>query len=203
MTVQRPGLTVLTQARFEPITLEEARLWCRVDADDTSEDWILLLLIEAARDRAEDLTGLAVARQSLEWTIDTLPDGDVALEIPRPPLVSLDYITYLDLDGAWQTLAGSPDNWVLDTTSTPARVTPLYGANWPTVREQIGAVKIGFTSGYITSSQMPPKLLLWLQQRIATWYCYRDTLSEKAINEMPRDYVDGLLDHLRFSKFFA
>ena len=197
------GVRVRTGETIEPVTLEEARVWCKVDPDDTTDDAMLLLLISAARERAEDLTGMCIARRQLEWRIDRLPDGGAPLEVPYPPLISLDYITYLDTAGDSQTLSGSPDPWILEDKDLPARVTPLYGQSWPATRNQIGSVLVGFTAGYTTNAKMPASLKLWIQQRICTWASFRETLTMKGVSELPRDYVDGLLDSLRLGRFFA
>jgi len=199
----RPNITVLTAATSEPVTLEEARQWSLLDADDTSQDWKLLMISKAARERAEFLTGMALLRQTLEWRINRLPTDDNPLEIPYPPLVTLNYISYIDSTGVAQTLAGSPDAWLLNAEAMPARVTPLYGEPWPDVREQTGAVRIGFTCGYATSSQMPAQLLLWMQQRIESWFCAPGAMAPRAVHEMPRDHVDALLDPFRFDRFFV
>jgi hypothetical protein len=44
---------VITAVATEPVTLAEARLQCKVDADDTTHDAVLTALITAAREFAE------------------------------------------------------------------------------------------------------------------------------------------------------
>ena len=203
MPTLRPDITVVTANTWEPVTLEEARLWTRADPDDTSQDAMLLELIQAARERAEDLTGMSLVRQTLRWSIDKFPASDLPLEIPWPPLISVTSITYMDSSGDWQALAGSPDQWILNTAAMPAKITPLYGESWPDVRDRSGNVQIEFVCGYAAAAQVPARAKLWMRKKITDWDCDRETISPKAYVQLPRGDVDGLLDTLRFSAFFA
>lgn len=202
----------LTAPNHEPVTLTEAKLWCRIEDDDTAQDAVLLLLIQAARERAEEITGRAFARRTFELRLDDFPTEvgikarDVApVVIPRPPLVTLDYVTYATTDGdvSW---VGSPQAWDLDVggDSNPARFVPSGGGSWPTVDVRPGAVRVGFTAGYATASKMPQRVRLWMQARLSTWFEQRETIVVgKSVANVPRDLVDGLLDELRAVTLFA
>lgn len=202
----------LTAPNHEPVTLAEAKLWCRIEDDDTAQDAVLLLLIQAARERAEAITGRAFARRTFELRLDAFPvevgiaARDVApIVIPRPPLVSLDYLTYATTDGdvSW---VGSPQMWDLDVggDSNPARIVPAGGASWPTSDARPGAIRVGFTAGYATASKMPQRVRLWMQARISSWFEQRETIVVgKSVSDVPRDLIDGLLDELRAVTLFA
>lgn len=202
-------LRELARPATESVTLTEAKLWLRVEDDATDQDAMILLLIKAARTRAEAITGRAFARRAFELRLDDFPilqSGAVApVVIPRPPLVTLDYVTYATADGdsSW---VGSPQMWDLDSggDSNPARFIPVGGVSWPSVESRPGAVRIGFTAGYATASQMPETARLWMQERISSWFSQRETIVVgKSISEVPRDLVDGLLDELRAVTLFA
>lgn len=194
----------LTEPAIEPVTLTEAKLWCRVEDDDTSQDAMMLLLIRAARERAEQITAMAFARRTFELRGDAFPEDDGAIWLPYPPIVSVQYVTYGTDDGD-VALTGSPENWSLDVggAEIPARLSPLYGSSWPSGIAQAGTIRIGYTAGHLTASTMPATVRLWMQARISTWNEFREQIAAGSVNALPRDFVDGLLDHYRARTFFA
>lgn len=204
----------LTEPSTEPVTLAEARLWLRIHDDDTTQDAMLLLLITAARERAEAITRRALARRTFELRLDAFPADEVWPEtgtsgpgriwIPNPPLVSVESITYATGDGD-VAMTGSPQEFTVDLGGDilPGRVWPLQGDSWPSAVETPGAIRIRYTAGYATASKMPQRLRHWIQARVSTWYEFREQIVQGAANELPRDHVDGLLDDLRARRFFA
>jgi uncharacterized phiE125 gp8 family phage protein len=193
----------VTPPTVEPVTVTEARLWVRMDSDDTTQDAMIQLLIIAMREHAEAITGRAFASRTLEVIMDAFPEDNDVIELPYPPLSSVSYVTYTDGDGADQTLSGSPDAFLVDTGSYPGRVSPLYGGTWPATRAQIGAVRIGFVAGYGTTNLIPKALRIWMQARIATIFENREHLVMNNMVEIPRDFADGLLDNLRVRTMFS
>lgn len=190
----------ITAPTTEPVTLTEAKLWCRIEDDDTSQDAVLLLLIRAARERAEHLTGRKYSRRQVELRLDSFPSGPI--DLPYPPLVSVDSFLYGTADGDVE-LTGSPETYQLDEggDQTPARVAPL--TTWPTAATEIAAIRIRYTVGYASTSKMPAALRLWMQQRISTWYENREHMGLSNVTAFPRDFVDGLLDGLRAARMFG
>jgi len=194
---------MVTAPAVEPVTIDEARLWCRIDADDATQDAMLQLLIIAMREHAEAITGRAFASRTLEFVMDAFPPDDEPIELPYPPLASVSYITYVDASGADQTMGGSPDAFLVDTASYPGRLTPLFAGTWPAIRDQIGAVRIGYVAGYATTNLIPKALRVWMQARIATIFENREHLVMNNMVEIPRDFADGLLDSLRVRVMFS
>ena len=60
--------TLIAGPGEEPVTLAEAKAWCRIDASD--EDALVTALIAAARLQVESLTGRALVTQSWRLTLD-------------------------------------------------------------------------------------------------------------------------------------
>lgn len=208
------NVRVITAPACEPVSRAEAKLWCRIDTDDSTQDSMVDLLIQAARERAEEITGQAFVQRELEAVYDEFPDSGRPIELPGAPLISVDYITYIDPNGDLQTLAGSPEQWRVDTVRKPGRVQPLNGSDWPaTLVDQIGAVKIGFTCGYSYSGSpqdeaqqaaIPAAARNWMHARIASFFENRESLVVGGqFQQPPRDFVDGLLDGLIVRKRFA
>jgi uncharacterized phiE125 gp8 family phage protein len=192
---------VVTGPVLEPVTLAEAKLWCRIDDDDTEQDAMVLLLIQAMREYAEQLTGRSFAQQTLELSLDAFPD---VIELPHSPVSSVTSITYIDGDGATQTLGGSPTEFQEDLYSEPARLVPLTGESWPTTADVLNAVRVRYVTGYANVTAIPNQVRLWIQTRISTLFEHREQLIVGGqVQALPRDFVDGLLDGLRAKRMFA
>lgn len=186
---------VVTQPTYLPVTMAEARQWCRIDADITAHDWDLTLLIRAMTKFAENLTGRSFVQRELELILDCFPCR--VIELPYPPLVSVSSISYLDGDGATQTLEGSPSQFQVSTSREPGHVRPLYLESWPSTRSELEAVKIRYIAGYASFSALPPELKLWMNARMATLFENREQIIiGNIVNDLPRAFVDGLLDSL-------
>ncbi len=206
-----PYIKVLEAPSAEPVSLAEAKAWCRVE--DTNSDDIIGLLIQAARERAEEITGRAFVRRRLELRLDAFPENGEAIALPFPPVISVEYVAYLDTGGALQTLSGSPSQWYEDFGSEPGRIQPLLGQDWPSAAELSSAVRIGYTCGYAPVGSpedaaalragVPALVKSWMHARLATMYENREQLVVGNVVSMPRDFVDGLLDGLRATKMFA
>jgi uncharacterized phiE125 gp8 family phage protein len=189
------SIRVITAPTTEPVTLAEARLWCRVDDDNTAEDAMLLLLIAAMRSYAENITGRVFAGRELELRLPCFPQR--VIELPYPPLRAVSRIQYLDTGGVWQELSGSPSTFQVDEYHEPGRVWPLWSECWPATRAELDAVRIAFTCGYAGPSQVPAALRVWMQARIATLYENREQLVVgSTVNALPHNFADGLLDEL-------
>lgn len=184
------GLTSLAAPSVEPITLAEAKLHCRVDGTD--DDALITALIVAARNKAENRTARALITQQWRLDLDGFPvDG---IDLPLPPLQSVQSITYLDADGVRQTLAAS--EYTVIANETPGSVLPAYGKSWPGCRVAPGSVQISFTAGYGASIAVPQAIKQWMLMYISQWYETRD-----AEHKVELGFVDALLDPYRVLRF--
>lgn len=137
---------VITAASAEPIALAEARLQCKVDADDTSFDAVLTALITAAREFAEHYTGRALAEQTLEGAMDAFPACGGAFDLPLPPVASITSIKYTDENGIEITLDAG--RYSLSTYDYSRTVALTFGNVWPTTQVIANAVRVRFVTGY-------------------------------------------------------
>jgi uncharacterized phiE125 gp8 family phage protein len=137
------GLKIYAPPSELAVSLADARQQCRVTS--TAEDAYLLALVNAAADWADGFTNRRLITQTWDWFLDAFPCSD-ALEVPYAPLQSVSSITYQDSAGATQTLSTS--DYVVDTKSTPARISLAYGKTWPVTYCQINAVTVRFVCGY-------------------------------------------------------
>lgn len=125
----------------EPITLDEAKDHCYV----TGSDWDTYLntLITAAREYAETETWRAIIDATYEYKLDAFPDE---IELPKPPVRTVDKIEYIDTDGNTQTLASS--KYDADTDGEYGRIQEAEGESWPDTDDVYNAVTVTFTAGY-------------------------------------------------------
>ena len=186
------GLTLTTAPDAEPLTLVEAKLHCKVDAND--DDALITALIVAARRLAEQQTGCALVTQSWRQTFDAFPAAAIALE--RPPLASVQTVKYYDTDGTLQTLGSGA--YTVHTSGQLGLVAPAYGTTWPATRDRLEAVEITFTAGYGNAAVVPQEIKQWMLLQIGHWYENREAVGER---RDPLPYVDALLDPYRVLRF--
>jgi uncharacterized phiE125 gp8 family phage protein len=139
------GLKLVTPPAVEPVTLAEAKTHLRLDT--AVDDSYVSALITAARERVELFLRRALITQVFEFTVDDFPAYDRAIDLPRPPLRSVEWIKYVDTSGVLQTVA--PDTYTVDASSNEiGRVALAWNRSWPFTRYTINAVTVRFTAGY-------------------------------------------------------
>lgn len=178
-------LKLVTAPTVEPVTLSEVKAQAVIGHD--LDDALLSVMISAAREHGESLTGRSWAPKTLEVVLDSFPSG--AIELPASPVTAVLSIKYLDADGVEQTM---PDtDYYVDTDSLVGRVVPKDA--WPETVERPNAVRVRYTAGFAAGS-IPPALKQWLLIRVASLYAQRESLTAGNVSELSRSFVDGLLD---------
>lgn len=188
------SLKRITDAVIEPITLNEAKDWCRVDTND--ENTLIESIIVAARQWCEVYTH----RQFITATWVQVMDGFAGREIQLRicPLVSVTSITYLDSSGTQQTFSSS--KYRVDTYSEPGRITLEFGEAWPVSRGVSNDGTITFKAGYGTEpSAVPQKIKTAIKLLVGHWYENREAYSMREMKEVGMA-VRSLLDSECWSK---
>ena len=181
-----PALTVPAS---EFVSLADAKRQVRREDVNTDDTYIQTILIPAVRERAEQETERQIPLAVWEYRLDRFPyDSCEPIIIPRPPLVSVDRIQYVDTDGVTQTWSSS--NYIVDAPVGPraakGRVTPAYNQIYPSTRVQINAVTIRFIAGY---SVVPPRLKKAMLLDLGTWFENREDQivgQGYVVNEFPK-----------------
>jgi uncharacterized phiE125 gp8 family phage protein len=143
---------------------------------DDSQDAIVAAAINAAADVLDPAAGgwLGRALRPQIWQLQLRSFGEHraqwrrhsphAIVLPYPPLLSVDSVQYLDVNGANQTLASGTDFRILGIGQPfgKAWIAPLYAGSWPVCRIDDASVRVEFTCGYDDSDesdmQMPRSL---------------------------------------------
>lgn len=147
-----------------PVSLAEARLAARIDTTDL--DGHVAELLAAAVEQAEHDTDRQLSTATYRLTLDAWPA--VAIELPRPPLVSVESIEYYDQAGVLRTLAA--DQYTVDTAPRLGRVLLAPGAAWPGVQTRADAIRIAYTAGYGTADQVPAGLKVAIKKLVSHWF---------------------------------
>lgn len=147
------GLILISGPLVSPIALSVVKAHLRVEHDD--DDEMIQSLIDATTehfDGRDGILGRAIVQQTWELRLNGFPP---CLEIPLPPLISLDSIKYVDVNGTIVTIDPA-DYQVVVEGFKKALVVPAYRLVWPIPRDVRDAVRVTFTAGYATVSEDSP-----------------------------------------------
>src|SRR5208282_4377777 len=166
------GIIVQSQPTAEPITLAQAKIFCRVS--NTDEDDLFNVWITAAREACETFCSRSFAVKSYLQSMDSFPyytdtvmsqmayppsyyslpmysttlwNYSQMIKLFYPPAIEVQGIDYTDTNGVNQTLEQDTD-FLLDNIWEPARIFPMPGQMWPACLYVPNAVRIRFTAGY-------------------------------------------------------
>jgi len=178
-------IKVITAPTAEPLTLEEVKANLRIVFSDEDDD--LERMIRAARQMAEERLNRALMPQTLAFGADGFC---MFLKVPRPPLVEIDSIKYIDADGAEQTV---PAGYLVDQFVDPPMITSAYGTPWPTARTQAGAVVVQYQAGYADAASVPEPIRQWMLLAIGAFYEHRSMVNEGQTYALPEDFYKWLL----------
>jgi len=183
------GLIRTVDPEQEPLSLDEAKQHLRVDIDD--DDELILSQVAAARQWAEGHTLRALVTQTWRLTFDyewpSVEEGGRCthrIVLPRPPLASVTSVTYVDLEGATQTLA--VDQYITSKRDTGEwSIEPAYGVIWPSVRDVPAAIAVTFVAG-TTAADVPEPLKAAMKLHVQILYDHPSGAEMQAL-ERARD----------------
>jgi len=144
------NLKLITPPSVEPVTLDRVKKHMRVTISD--DDDLIGVYISAARELCERETHRSFFNQTWQLSLDHFPlfpfwNGTARstslhdswyystlwkafqIKLPRPGLVSVSSVTYLDTAGNLQTI--DPSTYKVDAAGEPGSVVPAYGNCWP------------------------------------------------------------------------
>lgn len=142
----------------EPVTLEEVKLWLRIDSDLTEDDTLLTALITAARVQCENATGVSFVPKTVTAIVNN-SCGNIFL--PYCPLIhgSSEDITLTDIDG------NAVEN-------------QIGGNDYPFIISPVSTyLKAVYSAGY---EYLPEDLKTALKMQIGYLYENRGDLNDKA-----------------------
>jgi hypothetical protein len=203
----RRTLTLVTGPAAEPLTLDEAKAWAKIDG--TTDDALLASLLTASIQSAEEFTRRAFITQTWKLALDLdgsgmdldegvydLPISALygslprAIELPRQPIQSISSVTTYDTSNASSTFPSS--NYSL----IGHRLVLTESATWPSNMRQCGAVEITYVAGYgSTSASVPAPIKSAILMAVQKWYDARIVCDlPESCTHLLRQYriMDGL-----------
>lgn len=163
-------LKLVTAPASLPLTLAQVKEHLRVQ--DSDEDTMLALYIEAATVHAESFMGRALIDQTWDYTIDRLPCNGGTIELPRQPLLG---VTQFDT-------GDSPEFSDYSVDLASGRLYLPVSGSWPTVTGDYAVARIRFRAGYVDQSEspevgeVPADILNGILLIVGTLYAVRETV---------------------------
>ncbi|MES2173851.1 MAG: head-tail connector protein [Pseudomonadota bacterium] len=158
----------------EPVTLPQAKAHCRVLSDD--EDGLIAALITAAREWVENFTGHILVQREVTQRLSCFRYPRLfAWPIADDATITA---TYVDSDGATQTLTGARLIFGNGWTELAA----AFGSTWPT---SYGPATVTVEAGYPTAADVPQSMKQAILLLVAHWFANREAVSDKTMTEVP------------------
>lgn len=207
------SLTLVTPPAVEPVSLGDLKAHLRVDVD--KDDLLINRIGIAAREHVEEISGQQLIQATYDRCLTGFPSRGceynfyqddyrnqktyverVAIRLPKPPLVSITSISYVDENGTPQVLSSS--NYQVDAKSRPGFVVPAYGLTWPGARRQPQAVTVRFVAGHsATAAGVPEIMIAWICLVAGALYEYREPVITGTI-QATIEYLDSMFWSHRF-----
>lgn len=156
-----------------PVTLDEVRAQCDIDVGD--EDAALLRRIKMATRWCEGYLDRQFITSTWVLTTDRFPPATRgnpygSIELPKPPLISVTSLQYLDTSGATQTWAASGNYTVETPTRQRGMIHRAYAITWPILQLHPASLTITFVAGYGAASAVPDTIreaiLMLISERV-------------------------------------
>jgi uncharacterized phiE125 gp8 family phage protein len=151
------GLVRTVDPTVDAVTVSEAKAQVGIAAAVTAYDSQIATMLAACIEWFEQETRRAFITQTWQMTLSAFPLGDEPIILPRPPLISVTSVAYVDADGASQTLGAS--SYLVRTKSNPGGIWLAYNGSWPTTHpEEPEAVTVTYVAGYGATMDSLPVL---------------------------------------------
>lgn len=180
----------ITNPTLQPITLAEAKEHLRVV--HTDEDDYITGLIGVAVDYVEGYLHRSILTQTWRLEYQQWPD---MIQLRPPPVASIDAVTYIDTDGASQTLASSV--YVIDNTALIPELKLAYNQSWPDVRNQVGAIQVDYIAGDTAAANVPNGIKSIVKIALADLYENRE--SREPVNLLTNRTFENLAAQYRIN----
>jgi len=145
-----------TAATLYPITIDELKIYLRIDDDTGYEDDLLDNIIYAATKNAEDITRRALLTQTWKYYLDAFPGNDY-FKLPFGNLQSAGLtVKYTNSAGTQTTMTVTTDYLVETNGEQCGRIVLPYGETWPSFTAySSNPIEISFACGWTTAALVP------------------------------------------------
>jgi uncharacterized phiE125 gp8 family phage protein len=185
------GLKVTVDPTAEPLSLDDTKLYLRVDHSE--DDALILGLIVAARTYCEAVTKRSFVTQTMQMFTDEFPTDDY-IDIPRPFYTTTDAtVKYYAAGSTSATTLASSQYWINDSIEPP-RIVLRDAQSWPdTELRTAKGVEITFRAGYGGQVDVPDGIKVAMLSLIGHWYTNREAVVVGTISSSIEMAVHALL----------
>ena len=195
------NLVRITAPAVAPVSLIEVKEHLAIthDLDDAMLGRILDSAI-ASLDGHGGRLGRAMIAQQWRYEFARFPYG--AVELPMPPVISIDLVGYVDSTATDQVFDAA-SYYTLGIGSTAgARVVPLAGASWPAVPSDAIGGFVEFTAGYGAAPEdVPADLRHAIMALVGTAYFARESVFTIQATPTPVEEIGAAIDRHRLWRF--
>lgn len=193
------GLQLITDALIEPLITAALKTQVKVPQSVSIHDRELDAIAKAARKATERYTRRAWNNQTWKLTLKSFPYACRSIQLPRPPLVSVTSLAYVDSSNVPQTLAENTE-FVVRTNSHPGLIVLKPSESWPTTEpEEMEAVTITYVAGYGTTPSVVPEEA---RQAILALTDYWWTNPDKRdVPQFVKNMLDGLHCGMKYGAY--
>lgn len=137
-------LQLLTPATVMPIATSDLRRHARASSSD---DLLLTSALRSALGFIERETWKPIIAKRYVQTFDTFFQDECGkLVLSRSPILKVESVKYVDVDGVTQTVSSS--EWTMYHSPRPT-ILPAYNMSWPAARPVRDSVIVTFRSGFL------------------------------------------------------
>jgi uncharacterized phiE125 gp8 family phage protein len=181
--MQKPEIDMTPQLlappAIEPVTLDEARDYLRLDSED--EDELLASLISAARHLVEAASGQMLIHQTWRLSLNAWPVMG-RLRLPIEPLDAIMAARVLDGEGAAREI--DLDALAIDAGARPPAILAIGALPQP--GRKLNGIEIDVRVGHgAAAADVPPQLRLAVLKLVAHWFENRGDMTGERISAMP------------------
>lgn len=162
------------------LNLADASLGVQAPTVNTTVDVTLSAWITAARQFCEAYTDRAFITQTWQLTLNNFPMVRGLITIPKPPLLAVTSIGYVDASGVAQSPL-DPLTYTVDAPAGPyagpGRILPVYGTYYwpfPPAIQVLNGVTVTFNAGYGGAAAVPAPLKQAMKLLIGNWFTNRE-----------------------------
>ena len=144
-----------TAATLYPITIDELKIYLRIDDDTGYEDDLLDNIIYAATKNAEDITRRALLTQTWDYYLDGFPSGD-SFKLPFGNLQSVTHVKYTNSASTETTMTVTTDYIVETNGEQCGKIVLAYGKTWPSFTAYpSNPIVVRLVAGWTTVALVP------------------------------------------------
>ena len=181
---------VVTPPAEEPLVLADCT--AQLNSPPSADDSFITGLIGDAREYLENMTGRSFITQTLDvW----FPRFLRKMDMPRPPLVSVESVKYLDTAGDEQTLDTAVYR-VNNKGDEKASILLKYGQAWPDIypeRDADDLVTVRIVTGYGAAAAVPRSIKRAMLLIVGDWYMNREAVVPQIMLRQIPNGVHALL----------